>query len=311
MANENVYIGIDVGKNQLDINWPDQQSQQIPNSTSGVKRLLAKSLRSFPQTVLCLEATGGYEKTLVALAAEQGLPLALANPKRVRDYARSKGILAKTDLIDARVIRNYAEDNQPSLWKAPPQWAGELAELVQRRDQLVNMRKDEKNRMDPPPDPAALKSIKEHLRFLDRSITKIEEAIAQTVAAYPDLKRAVKRLCQVKSIGLLTAQALLSAIPDLGSYSDRQIASLAGLAPFNHDSGKHKGRRCIQGGRSQARKALYMAAVVAAHHNPILSAFYQRLVEKGKPKKVALTAVMRKLLILANRIMMDPEFVPA
>lgn len=311
MVINKVYIGIDVGKHSLDLAWPDGKSQEVPNTSKGVKSLLRKVQRSWPEAILCLEATGGYERTLTALATVHEVPVALANPKRVRDYARSKGILAKTDKIDARVIRDFGQDNLPRLLKASPSWAKELNELVQRRDSMVSMRSNEKNRLDPKPEAYTLKSIQQHIRFLDRAIAQIEEAIDQTVAEYPELKLAVNRLCQVKAIGPITAKALLAAVPELGSYTDREITALTGLAPFNHDSGTHRGRRRIFGGRAEARKAVYMAAVVASQHNPILRDFYQRLLANGKPKKLALTAVMRKLMILANRIMSDPEFNPA
>lgn len=311
MADQIVYIGIDVAKHTLEIAPFDKGGNSISNTPKDIRALFRRISRLSLPAVLCCEATGGYEKTLVSLALAADHPVAILNPKQVRDYARSKGILAKTDRIDAQVIADFAAQNRPQPMEAPSPSQAALRSLVTRRSSLVDMRKDELNRLDPEPDPETKKSIKRHLRWIDKEIAAIESKIRTLINEHPDLKAASKRLQQVKGIGPNTTQVLLANVPELGRLEDRKVVALVGLAPFNNDSGNWKGRRSIRGGRSQVRKVLYMAAVTALTHNPILKAFYKRLIAKGKPPKVAIVAVMRKLLTLANRIIADPEFIPA
>ncbi len=261
--------------------------------------------------VVCCEATGGYEALLVRLLMEEGIAVALVNPKRVRDFAKSKGILAKTDKLDAGVLRAFSEQNKPICMEALSAELMELRALLLRREQLVASLNSEKQRLDPKPPQVVMQSIKAHIRVLQRHLDKLEQAIQQLVAIQEDLGERVAGYLRVNSIGMQSALYLTAFMPELGRVSDNQAAALAGLAPFNVDSGMFRGRRTTRGGRPRVRKVLYMAAVCARTHNPILAAFYQRLIEKGKPPKVALTAVMRKLVTLANRIAADPTFVPA
>ena len=311
MNDQPVYIGIDVAKDSLQPSPFDQQTESIPNTLKQINRLFERVRALDRPVLLCCEATGGYEKKLVSMALAEEIPIALINAKRVRDFARSKGILAKTDRIDAKVICEFARQNKPQPLRAKATWAEPLRDLVQRRKTLVEDRKDEKNRLEHPADRKVVRSIKAHIRFLDRQIAAIEKDLAELINEHPELHRSYERLQLVKGLGANCAQVLLATVPELGSLSSSQVAALVGVAPFNQDSGYMRGKRTIRGGRNQARHVLYMAALTAITHNQQLRPFYQRLRANGKPAKVALTAVMRKLAILANRIIADPDFTPA
>jgi len=311
MLNEYVYIGIDVAKATLELSPFGKGKTSIENTRAGIASLLRRAQKADTPVMLCCEATGGYEKLLIRMALEQDVPIALLNAKAVRDFAKSKGILAKTDRIDALVIKGFAQQNSPRLIESPTQWQEELKALVSRREALILMREAERNRLDPIPEKSVVKSIRRLQKHLDKEVKSIEEAVEELIANHPALKKIMKRLQQVKSIGPKTAQTLIAVLPELGKATDKQIVALAGLAPYTNESGTYRGLRRIQGGRAQARRVLYMAALVAIVHNPILKEFYWRLKERGKPSKVALTAVMRKLVVLANRIMSDPDFIPA
>lgn len=310
MQSESVYLGVDVSKQALHLDGLDLVSREVPNSRHAIQKLVSQ-LRQTPNVVVCCEATGGYESLLVGILLESGIPVALVNPKRVRDFAKSRGILAKTDKLDAAVLRSFAEQNQPRTLEALPQGLPELRSLLLRREQLVEALKCEKQRLDPKPPRVVLDFIRAHIRVLQRHLEKLENVIKQLVASREPLAQKVAGYMRVNSIGLQSALYLAAFVPELGLISDKQAAALVGLAPFNVDSGQFRGRRCIRGGRPRVRKVLYMAAVCGKTTNPILRQFYNRLIDNGKPPKLALTAVMRKLVILANRIAGDPAFVPA
>lgn len=310
MTDETVYIGIDVAKAELEICRIGSPQHAVPNHRNEIRKWLRTIKRNDEQVMLCCEATGGYEATLIALAMEADIPVALLNPKRVRDFARSRGILAKTDKIDAAIIAAFGQQNRPSPLQMKPAGLVRLQELVARREVLVDARKNEANRLDPLPSTEVQRSIRRVMSALTREIEKTEALLEQLIEEDTQIKEACEKLQQVPAIGPITAQTLLATVPELGRLTDKQITALVGLAPFNQDSGHGKGYRCIRGGRARARKALYMAAVVATAHNPILKTFYKKLKANGKPSKVALVAVMRKLVVLANRIMAEPEFVP-
>ncbi len=310
MKSEPVYVGIDIGKDTLQISPFDGKAVEIPNTTKAIRSLIRR-LERVEEVVVCCEATGGYESLLVTELTEAGMPVALANPRRVRDFARSKGILAKTDAIDAAVLCQYAEQNQPRLLEKLPESLQTLRSLLVRRSQIVEMIKDETHRLDPKPRKQIQQSIQTNIRNLQKQLEKLEEHIRVLVEEDQPLTNRVESYTQVKGVGLQSALHLTAFVPELGHISDKQVTALVGLAPFNVDSGKFRGRRVIRGGRSRVRKVLYMAAVSARTHNPILRDFYNELIARGKPPKLALTAVMRKILILANRIASDPNFVPA
>ncbi len=307
-----VYLGVDVSKPHLDVCDPEHGRFQVANTRKGIARIV-EHIRSRPggPVRLCCEATGGYERLLVVEMREAGIGVAVAHPGRVRAFAKSKGVLAKTDAIDAEIIARYAADNRPEPEPEPEPWQEDLEALLGRRDALVEARKVEKGHLESTRHPAAAKDIRAHIRQLDRRIAGMERRIRELVGAHQDLSSKVDRLSLPKGLGSQSALALAAYVPELGRVSDKEAAALVGLAPYNCDSGNMRGRRIIRGGRSRVRKVIYMAAVTAAHHNPILSEFYQRLLGRGKLKKVALVAVARKLVVLANRMMADPEFVPS
>jgi transposase len=310
MSSPRVYIGVDIAKESLQMDPFDGMQAEIDNTTKGIRSLIRR-LQTIPHCMICCEATGGYETLLVANLLDAEIPVALVNPRQVRDFARSKGILAKTDKIDAAVVTLFAQQNQPSPMSKPPEWMGTLRSLLIRREELVHMTRQEKCRLDPAPPAPILRTIKAHLRFLLQQISKLEAQIKETTKEHEPLTQQINRFCQVNGLGTQSALYLIAFVPELGHLSDKQASALIGVAPYNDDSGKTKGIRRIRGGRARVRKVLYMAAVSAQQHNPILHEFYNRLIQQGKPPKVALTAVMRKLVVLANRIVSDPSFQPA
>lgn len=303
------HIGVDVSKGRLDIDAPVLGAFSVPNNRAGIRRLLGR-LGVLKSPLLCCEATGGYERLLVERAMAAGVPIAVVNAAWVRFFARSNGTLAKTDAIDARALRRFGEQNRPRPLAPLPEWAGPLRQLLDRRSDLVDLRSGEACR-ERLASGAALRLLKAHLRFIDRQIRSIDRALEALALHHPALGERSARLRRVNSIGPVSALTLLGFLPELGRITDNQAAALAGLAPYNNDSGTSAGPRAIRGGRVRVRKTLYMAAVCATRSNPILREFYARLVEHGKPAKVALTAVMRKLVVLANRILANPEFNPS
>ena len=302
-----VYIGIDVAKHSLEIDSLNQSTISIPNSLPAIRKWI-KRIQRLPHPFVCCEATGGYEKLLVGELLNAKIPVAVLNPVQVRDFARSKGILAKTDRIDTNMITQFAQQNHPRAQQPEPAWLVELRALLVRREQLLLMITQEQNRLDPAPSPSMTKMIQSHLRVLKRQVDSIHKQFKVIIQSTPELKQLYLRLLAVKSIGIISALSLIAFVPELGTVSDKQAAALVGVAPYNRDSGKSRGRRTIQQGRARVRKAIYMAALTAIGHNPILRSFYQRLRDAGKPQKVAITAVMRKLIVLANRIASDREF---
>jgi transposase len=257
--------------------------------------------------VVC-EPSGGYERPLLEGLWKAGIAVSMVNAARVRSFARAQGYLAKTDQIDAVVLREFGERLTPPTVAAPSPQRRRLGALVERREQLVNLISMEEQRLDQTDEKVVRKMSQKLIKQLHDQVTQLDEMIANLIEEYDDLRGQSERMQQVKGVGRVTAATLLAELPELGRLSRNEIAALAGLAPFNHDSGKHRGRRSIRGGRVKVRRVLYMAASVAARFNPILTAFYQRLVKAGKPKKVARTAVMRKLIVLLNQMLKNPEF---
>lgn len=308
MNHRTVHVGIDVSKEKLDLSAFDDKPVEIKNTSAGIRSLIER-IRAHPRKIIvCCEASGGYEKLLCAMLSSAGIEMACVNARRVRSYADSQGILAKTDKIDARVIAMFSESSKPRIIGSLPTWQGEMKALLIRREELMNMRKAEKSRLDPAPHHVVADQIMEHIGQLSARIRDIENALRRLVRKHDELEEKVKRLTLVHSFGLIAATSLLAYIPELGSVTDNQAAALAGLAPYNRDSGTMKGKRFVQGGRARIRRALYMPAVGASHRNHVFKEVYARLESKGKPGKVALTAVMRKMVVLANRLMANPDF---
>ena len=312
MIAPSVYLGADIAKATIELGCPSLTlPASIPNTPVGF-RLLLKSLSKSPCPihVIC-EATGPYHKAFVAALHDAGIAVSVVNPRLPRDFARARGKLAKTDAIDALLLADYGQTMKPAPTPKPDAQMTLLDDLVTRRIQLVEDRARERNRLGQATCAEAVASLRLHLRHLDGQIKKLGARIAEVVQGTPALRAKVSLLVEVQGVGSLTATALLATLPELGTLSKNEVTSLAGLAPFNRDSGAFRGTRCIHGGRIAVRTALYMAALTATRANPILKAFYQRLKAAGKPHKVALVAVMRKLLIHLNSILKKPALVPA
>ncbi len=292
----------------LDLSLAGQPPCRHANDAAGITALI-KLLKKLPQPVQVIcEPSGGYERDLLEALWAAGLAVSLVHAARVRAFARAQGLLAKTDPIDAVVLREFGELLQPKTLAAPSPERERLAALVQRREQLVNLLSTEEQRQAQARDAVVKKMGGSLLRELQKQIEQMDALIETQIASDATLKSQSERLQQVKSIGPVTASTLLAELPELGTLSRNESGALAGVAPYNRDSGAHCGRRTIRGGRVRVRRVLYMAAVVAARFNPILKAFYDRLVKAGKPKKLALTAVMRKLIVLLNHLLKNPQF---
>jgi transposase len=296
-----VYLGADIAKDSIVLCAPNLALPPAIANTAAGYRALLKSLQrlAVPVHVVC-EATGPYHRRFVASLHEAGVTVSVVNPRLPRDFARARGLLAKTDKIDAATLADYGRLFHPAPTPQLDPTLDQLQQLVARRAELVEDRARETNRLAAGPGPEIAASLRRHLRHLDGQIEKIEAAIARLIELTPALQAKVRCLCAVRGVGSLTASSLLAALPELGTLSKNQVAALAGLAPFNRDSGAMRGRRSIHGGRRAVRQALYMASLTASRFNPILKAFYERLRAVGKPHQVALVAVMRKLLIYLN-----------
>ena len=307
MSESVVYVGADVAKDSIVWDFGGE-CVSLPNSTAGCVKAFARLQRPGTNVHIVCEPTGGYERTLLKAAAKHGRAVCLVNALRVRQHARASGVLAKTDGLDAEVLSAYGRAHRPPVRAERSDERRALVDLTTRRQQLKQMRLAENNRLAQADVPAIRASVQTLLRALDRQLERVEKQLRELVGTQSSWSASIDRLCQVKCVGWLTACAIFSLMPELGTLDDRQAASLAGVAPFNADSGKHRGRRRIQSGRPAIRTALYMAALAGIRHNPVFKAAYQRLRQNGKPGKVALTAIMRKLIILLNRLIKNPDF---
>jgi transposase len=297
-----VAIGVDVAKATLDLHLlPAGQEHHLPNTHAGHEQL-RKLLPSPEACLIVLEATGGYERQLVADLMDAGYRVAVINPKRARDFAKALGLLAKTDRIDARVLALFAQKVQPVPSEKTPEKQAEIQQLVARRRQLIDLRTQESNRWELTHVKLARKSIQAVINTLERQIRDIEKAIEALVEADEDWRHKAQLIESVPGLGPVTAATVLADVPELGKLNRQQISALVGLAPYNRDSGPLKGKRSISGGRKYVRSVLYMAALSATRFNPVIKAFAQRLAQHGKPFRVVLTACMRKLLVILNSI---------
>jgi transposase len=297
-----VWIGIDVAKATLDLHLlPTGQSPSLPNTSLGHEQL-KKLLPSPINVLIVLEATGGYEREVVAGLIDAGYRVAVINPRRARDFAKALGLVAKTDRIDARVLALFAQQVQPAPLEKTPEKQAEIQQLVARRRQLIDLRTQESNRWELTRAKAARKSIQAVLNTLERQIHDIEKAIEALVESDDDWRHKAQLIQSVPGLGGVTATTVVANLPELGKLNRQQISALAGLAPYNDDSGPRKGKRAIAGGRKSVRSVLYMAALAARRFNPVIKAFADRLTQHGKPFKVVLTACMRKLLVILNSI---------
>ena len=296
------FVGIDVAKDKLDIAVrPSAEQWVTPQTEEGLGALVAKLVALAPELVV-LEATGGYEAPVAAALATAGVPVAVVNPRQVRQFARGIGQLAKTDALDAAVLARFAEQVHPTPRPLPDAQVQDLSALVTRRRQVVAMLIAERQRLSTAL-LAVRPTISRHIAFLEEELADLDRQMRDAVQASPLWREQDDLLRSTPGIGPTTALTLLAEVPELGHLSRKKIAALVGVAPFPCDSGTLRGKRIVWGGRARVRSALYMATLVAVRHNPILRAFYQRLRAAGKPKKVALTACMHKLLTILNALL--------
>lgn len=300
MDSSKVVVGIDVSKDELAIAvWPSE-AQWTTATTEAAIAALVKQLQALQPTLVVMEATGGYEMALAAACASGGVPVAIVNPRQVRAFAQAVGRRAKTDAIDATVLAQFGAA-VPLVPRALPDPATQaLAALVARRRQLLEMLGAEQRRLAQAATNAVRRDLRNHIRWLERRVQNVDQDIDRAIQSSPIWRVQENLLRTVPGIGPTTARTLLADLPELGRLDRRAIAALAGVAPFNRDSGRWRGRRMIGGGRASVRTGLYMAGLVASRRNPILAAFYRRLRAAGKAAKVALVAVMRKLLTMLN-----------
>jgi transposase len=302
---EQSFVGIDVAKDRLDVHVrPSGEAFSVARDGDGLAALVGR-LERLAARLVVLEATGGFEIAVAAAVAGAGLPLAVVNPRQIRDFARATGRLAKTDALDAEAIALFAERIRPEPRPVADTQARALAELVARRRQVVEMIVAESNRRRQARAKRLQKRLDAHLAWLQKELSQIERDLDDAVRGSPAWRANENLLTSVPGIGNATARTLIAEVPELGQLDRRKIAALIGLAPFNRDSGTRRGRRTIWGGRASVRAALYMAALVASRYNPVIAACYRRLLAAGKPKKVALTACMRKLLVILNALIRD------
>jgi transposase len=302
---ERIFVGIDVSKDRLDVHVrPSGESFAVTSEEAGMAALLAR-LAVLAPTLVVLEATGGYEAAVAAALAHAGVPVAVVNPRQIRDFARATGQLAKSDTLDARVIARFAETVQPPVRPLATDQAQALAELVARRRQLVDMLAAETNRSRQARTRVLQKRIQAHMTWLSRAIADLEEDITRLIRSSPVWRETEDLLTSVPGIGDVTAHALIADLPELGHLDRRRIAALVGIAPLTRESGRWRGRRTIGGGRPTVRRALYMATMVAIRYNAPIAAVYRRLTDAGRPKKVAIIAAMRKLVTILNAMLRD------
>lgn len=302
MADLTCFVGIDVAKATLDLAVrPTGERWQVPNEDPALPALVSR-LRALAPTRIVLEATGGFEHAVVAALAAAGLPVVVANPRQVRDFGRAMGQLAKTDRIDAALLALFAERVQPALRPLPDEAAQVLDAFLTRRRQILEMLLAERNRLGFAKR-AIRRDIDQHIRWLEKRLKDVDRELEAAVQASPVWRATEDLLRTVPGIGPVISRTLLGELPELGHLNRKQIAALVGVAPHARDSGTLRGKRMIWGGRAPVRAVLYMGAVVAAKFNPVIRAFYQRLRAAGKPAKVALTACMRKLLIILNAML--------
>lgn len=302
MEKEKVYVGIDVAKASLDIAVHSSGRRwKFSNDDSGISQALA-CLRELTPTLVVLEATGGNEVPLTVALAVAGIPVVVVNPRQIRDFARATGRLAKTDTLDAQVMAHFAAAVRPTPRSLPDAQAQEFKDILTRRRQVVEMITAEKNRLGTARQPVRGR-IQDHITWLEQELANIDGELKRCIQQSPLWREKDNLLRSAPGVGPVLSATLLTELPELGTLNRREIAALVGVAPLNRDSGTLKGKRTVWGGRATVRAVLYMGTLVATRCNPVIRTFYQRLCATGKGKKVALTACMRKLLIILNAML--------
>lgn len=297
-----IWVGIDVDKQNLHVHIrPTKVALTFPNSKEGIAALVIKMENLKPERIV-LDATGKLEVPAALALAKKNLPATVVNPRQIRNFAKALGRMAKNDKIDASVIAHFAEAINPPVRPPSDEETRRIEELVTRRRQLVKMLTAEKNRLKRA-SATIRKDIEKHIKWLEGQLEKLERQIEEAVKSNPVMQEKDRILQSVKGVGEVLSGTLLTELPELGSLDRQKIAALVGVAPFDNESGTMRGRRTIRGGRGKVRSVLYMATVAAVGSNPAIKAFYERLIAKGKESKVALTACMRKLLVILNAMM--------
>lgn len=310
------WVGVDVSKAYLDVYVHPQGKQwRCSNNAAGIAEIV-QALAAFQVALVVLEATGGMEQAISQALCDAGIALVVSNPRRVRDFARALGKLAKTDRIDAMVLARYAQAVQPEVRALASEATRELQELVRRRQQLVELLSAERNRRSSAQSQRTKEQIERHIQWLREEIKTLDEQIQAQLNQSRQWQHQQMVLQSVPGVGVVTASTLIALLPKLGYLNRQQIAALVGVAPINCDSGQMRGKRFVTGGRSPVRSVLFMAALVSTRFNPVIQGFYQRLLAQGKAKKVALVACMRKLLVMLNAMLKhdqpwQPQLSPA
>lgn len=302
------YVGIDVSKHFFDLHdVADGKQMRFENSPNQIKLCIHQLKKRKPKLIVT-ESTGGYELSLVTALQAEGLPVAVVNPRRIREFAKAIGQLAKTDRIDARIIATYAATLEPPKQRQISANARKLKALIARRHQLTGIRTAENNRIEHVFDKTIAKSIKAVITTIDREIEKVEKQIKDHIDDQPQLRKKAHQLKSIPGIGDTTAFMLVCELPELGTLNRREIAALVGVAPINRDSGTFRGKRMTGGGRKQVRARLFMATLVAVRHNPVIHRYYKRLLGNGKAKMTAIIAAMRKMLVIMNTMIEKNEY---
>ena len=303
-TNQNINVGVDTGKYQLDIYIrPLDIYFTVENNDKGIKEAVKKIKKHNPHRIV-IEATGRLEMPFILACAKANLPFTIANPVHIKRFAGALGQRAKTDKLDAQLIAHYSEAIQPRLSRLKPEKMQAMSDLVSRRNQLLTLQTMEKNRLQIMPKELVM-TIKPVLTLFKNLISKVEDKIAKLIESCPEYQAKDMILQSMKGIGKIAAASIISNLPELGYINSKQASALIGVAPMNRDSGRYKGQRKIQGGRPQVRTVLYMAMMSAMQSNPVFKATYQRLLAAGKPKKVAIIACIRKMIVILNSMLRD------
>ena len=299
---ESYYAGIDISKENLDVAiLPTGETNRYTNDEGGIEELVS-SLKQLPLQGVVLEPTGGYEAQVAAALSSEALPVSIVNARQIRDYARATGKLAKTDCIDALIMAEFAERVKPPLRPLQSEETEEFKAIINRQRQLKDMITAELNRKTIAPKPLKV-NIQAHIDWMKQELNDLDKDLKQRIEASPVWKVKDNLLQSIPGVGIVLSTTILGHLPELGNLNRRQIAALVGVAPFNRDSGYMRGKRSIWGGRASVRNILYMATLVSTRYNPVIKQFYNRLVERGKAKKVAIVACMRRLLTIMNAIL--------
>jgi transposase len=301
----NFYIGVDVSKKSLDIAFAGRKVFQIENNISGYKEFL-KQIPKGEGVLVVMEASGGYERNVACWLMERGIATSVVNAKRVRDYAKAAGRLAKTDSIDATIIMQYGQTFNPKPQTMQKKEIVNLEMLTKRRAQIVRLITLEKQHLETAPEKMR-RRIEKHIRELEKDLKAIEFEQEEAIKEDNGLVEKMERIDEIQGVGKVTAMTVLTELPEIGTLTKKEVAALTGVAPFNRDSGMLRGKRTTYGGRQVLRSVLYMAVLSAKKHNPVIKAFYDRLITAGKAKKVAIVACMRKLIIIINAMIKNEQ----